>query len=107
MKKILEKTESNQKISLPSLLIEGELGLKANENDKIPKTGKCYVCFEGERFAEYDGQKSFDGNTIKKLENDCLYLKGKFLFENIIQQKIPSALYLFQRSNLRGEFTHR
>jgi len=94
MKKILEKTESNQKISLPSLLIEGELGLKANENDKIPKTGKCYVCFEGERFAEYDGQKSFDGNTIKKLENDCLYLKGKFLFENIIQQKIP-LLYIY------------
>jgi acetyl esterase/lipase len=94
MKEILEKPELNQKISLPSLLIEGELGQSANENDKIPKTGKCYVCFEGERFAEYDGQKTLDGNTIKKLENDCLYIKGKFLFESIIQQRIP-LLYIY------------
>jgi acetyl esterase/lipase len=94
MKEILEKPELNQKISLPSFLIEGELGQSANENYKIPKTGKCYVCFEGERFAEYDGQKTFDGNTIKKLENDCLYIKGKFLFESIIQQRIP-LLYIY------------
>jgi acetyl esterase/lipase len=94
MKEILGKPEINQKISLPSLLIEGELGKLANENDKIPKTGKCYVCFEGERFAEYDGQKTLDGNTIKKLENDCLYIKGKFLFESIIQQRIP-LLYIY------------
>jgi len=94
MKEILEKPELNQKISLPSFLIEGELGKIANENDKIPKTGKCYVCFEGERFAEYDGQKTLDGNTIKKIENDCLYIKGKFLFESIIQQRIP-LLYIY------------
>jgi hypothetical protein len=94
MKEILEKPGLSQKISLPSFLIEGELGKLANENDKIPKTGKCYVCFEGERFAEYDGQKTLDGNTIKKLENDCLYIKGKFLFESIIQQRIP-LLYIY------------
>ncbi len=102
MKEIIEKTEPNQKISLPSFLIEGELGQQANEKDKIPKTGKCYVCLEGERFAEYDGQESFDGNTIKKIENDCLYPKIRFLFDNVIQLKIPLLYTYFKDPTFGG-----
>ncbi|GBD03518.1 hypothetical protein HRbin19_00809 [bacterium HR19] len=83
-------------IALPSFLIEGELGKMSTIEDEIPNHENCYVCLPGVRFSKYDGKISIDGNKIEKLQDDCLSLDGKFIFEKFSTQKLPLIYVYFK-----------
>lgn len=88
--------------SLPSFLIEGELGKSSSIQDEIPSHEKCYVCLPGERFSKYDGKISLDGNKIEKLRDDCLSPDGKFIFERFSAQKLPVIYMYFKNPSFDG-----